>query len=394
MYVHVASLHEVQSLKMATGGDTGGKRGIIPRSLSAISFNKQERRLRSSISDSDDDDSVLSFVREKVHKHPDFKEQSENTIREAAQNFVDPEYFKNLFSEFSEQQFIDSAARVGDEAQAELLRDGEETEVAALRSSRRLKEVCNIEVKLCLSKLDVWSQSVTAKFASLLEAQYGATHAALLIGNRKDGYLSFEWDSTSLVIPQFYERPDCVFMAKIHSNFDSVHLQLDDQMQAAGRQLDYNEQIDVLFDATTMKSKLIDNLIELIVQYNKYYYFHSFSRNCQTFVTDALKALNIKNPHNFTGRLKEYFERLKKGLPKKPPSFRSHAELDSHVQSNIGGATPHDLEYFLCMYFHFHLSSRSQSGDPNWRCEVESCQMANVEQRISRANLILSRYNS
>lgn len=225
---------------MATGGDTGRNRGIIPQSLSAISFNKRERRLRSSISDSDEYDSILPFVIEKVQKHPDFKEQSENTIREAAQNFIDPEYFKNLFSSFTEQQFIDSAAKVSDEAEAELLRDGEETEVAASRSSWRLKEVCNIEVKLCLSKLDVWSQTVTAKFAALVEAQYGATHAALLIGNRKDGYLSFEWDSTSLVLPQFYETPECVFMAKIHSGFDTVHHQLDDQMQAAGRQLNYN----------------------------------------------------------------------------------------------------------------------------------------------------------
>lgn len=379
---------------MASGGDSGEKRGIIPRSLSAISINKRERRLRSSVSDACDDDSILPFVIEKVKKHPDFKEQSENTIREAAQNFIDPEYFKNLFSSFSEQQFLDSAARVGEEAEAELLRDGEETEVAALRSSRRLKEVCNIEVKLCLSKLDVWSQTVTAKFAALVEAQYGATHAALLIGNKKDGYLSFEWGNTSLIVPQFCETPDCVFMARISSNFDSVHHQLDDQMQAAGRQLNYDDQVDLLFEATTLKSKLLDKLIELVLRYNKYYYFHSFSRNCQQFVTEALKALNIKNPHNFTGRLKEYFEQLKKGLPHKPPSFRSHAELDAHVQANISGTTPHDLEYFLCMYFHFHFSSRFQSGNPaQWRCEEVSCQMTNVEQRIGRDNLILNRYS-
>lgn len=67
-------------------------------------------------------------------------------------------------------------------------------------------------------------------------------------------------------------------------------------------------------------------------------------------VSDALEALKIdaKNPHNF----KDYFEQLKKGLPKKPPSFHSHTELDPH-----GRATPGDLEYFLCMCFHFHFAS-------------------------------------
>lgn len=380
---------------MATGGDTGVKKGIIPRSLSAISFNKRERRLRFSVSDSDDDDSILPFVIKKVKKHPDFKEQSENSIREAAENFIDPEYFKNLFSQFSEEQFVDSAFKVGDEAEAGPLADGEEAEAAALRSSRRLKDVCDIEIKLCLSRLDVWSQTAAAKFASLLEAQYGATHAALLIGNRRAGYLSFEWDCSSLVIPQFYETPECVFMARIHSQFDTVHDQLDGQMQTAGRHLNYNDQVDLLFEATAIKSQLFDKLIEIVLRFNKYFYFHTFSRNCQHFVTDALKAMNIRNPHNFTGRLKDYFEQLKKGLPKKPPSFRSHSELDAHVQSSIGGATPHDMEYFLCVYFHFHFASRSQSGNPSeWRCEVESCQMTNVEQRISRTNLVFNSYNS
>ena len=376
---------------MATGGD---KRGIIPRLVGFSSINKRERKSKPRLSDSDDG-SVLPCVIGKVRKHPDFKGMSENTVKDAAQDFIDPEYFKDLFSEFSEGQFVTTASGIGNEAQAEIQLDGEETEVAVLRSSSRLATVCNLTFKLCLTRLDVPSQSVATKFASLLEAQYGATRAALLVGNDKVGYLSFEWSSSSLIIPQLYEKSECVFMARVPSDVNLIHHQLDGQMQAAGRQLDYSEQTDLLFEASVVKSKLLDNLIELVLEYNKYYYFHSFSRNSQHFVSDAMKALNIKNPHNFTGRLKEYFERLKKGLPKKAPSFRSHAELDSHVQSNIGGATPHDLEYFLCMYFHFHFSSRSQSGNPAQRqCEEESCQMANIEQRISHANLVLNHFSN
>ena len=378
---------------MATGGDSAGRKGLIARSLSATGFNKRERKLRRSVGGSEDD-TVLLFVIEKVKKHPDFKDQSENVIKEAAQNFLDHEYFMNQFSAFNEHQFVNVAAGVREEANADIQSDSEETEVAALRSSNRLKEICNLEIKLCLSKLDVWSQSVTAKFASLLEAQYGPTHAALLIGNDKEGYLSFEWDCNSLVVPQFCERSDTVFLARIPSEVNLVHHHLEDQVQAAGRKLKYNEQIDILFEASTVKARMLDRLIEKVLEYNKYYYFHSLSRNCQHFVSDALKAMEIRNPHNFTGRLKDYFEQLKKGLPKKAPSFRSHAELDTHVQANIVGATNHDLEFFLCVYFHFHVSSRSQSPNPReWQCEVESCQMANVEQRISRASLLLNRFS-
>ena len=375
---------------MATGGD---KRGIIPHSVGISSISKRKRKLKPRLSDSDDG-SVLLGVINKVKKLPDFKSESENTIKEAAQDFIDPDYYKNLFSEFNEHQFIDTASGVSDEAQAELLADGEETEVAALRSSGRLATVCNLTVKLCLARLDVPSQSIAAKFASLLDAKYGATRAALLIGNDKVGYWSFEWTSSSMIVPKRCDRPECVFMARVPSEINLVHHQLDDQMQAASQQLDYNEQIDLLFEASVVKSKMLDNLIELVLQYNKYYYFHTFSRNSQHFVTDAMEAMNIKDPHNFTGCLKEYFEQLKKGLPHKPPSFRSHGELDAHVQADIGGATPHDLEYFLCMYFHFHFLSRSQSGNPSeWQCEVESCQMTNVEQRVSHANLILNHFS-
>jgi hypothetical protein len=343
---------------MATGGC---KSGIIPHSVSKISISKSKRKSKPRLSDSDDD-SVLLDVIKKVKKLPDFKSESENAIKEAAQDFIDPEYYKSLFSEFNEHQFLDTASGVSDEAQAELLADGEETEVAALRSFSRLAVVCDLTVKLCLARLDVPSQFIAAKFASLLEARYGATRAALLIGNNKHGYWSFEWTSSSLIVSKYCENPECVFMARVPSEVNLIHSQLDGQMQAAGRRLDYNEQIDLLFEASVVKSKMLDNLIELVLQYNKYYYFHTFSRNSQHFVTHAMEAMNIKDPHNFTGRLKEYFEQVKNGLPQKPPSFCSHAELDAHVQANIGGATPHDLEYFLCMYFHFHFSSRSQ-GD-------------------------------
>ena len=377
---------------MAAGGD---KRGIIPRSVGLKSIHKRERKPKPCLSNPDDG-SVLLGVINKVKKLSDYKDKSENIIKEAAQDFINPEYYKNIFSEFNEQQFIDTASGVSDEAQADLQTDGEETEVAALRSSSRLAAVCNLTVRLCLARLNVtsYSQSIAAKFASLLDAQYGATRAALLIGNDKAGYWSFEWTSSSLIVLERYEKPECVFMARIPSEVNMVHSQLDGQMQAAARRLDYSEQTDLLFEASAVKSKMLDNLIELVLQYNKYYYFHTFSRNSQHFVTDAMGAMNIKNPHNFTGRLKEYFEQLKKGLPRKPPSFHSHAELDAHVQANIGGATPHDLEYFLCMYFHFHFLSQSQSADSaQWQCEVESCQMTNVEQHITHTNLILNQFS-
>lgn len=333
----------------------------------------------------------------KVQKHPEFKNLSKNQMKEEAENLISLEYFRDQFSEFNERHVQDVMFNVRYEATSIQVKNcGHESKAAGTRATARLAEIGNINVKLQLRKLDVWNQGIVAKFASLIGAEYGPTHAALLIGNAEKGYVMLEWDGTSLIIPQYYDsgiREDVKFEACVATPVCEVDKGLQVEVKVAGEQLDHVKQIDLIFDAAVQRSKMFDSLFKVIIDYNKYCYYHMFSRNCQHFVHDAMQALGIKNPHPFAGRLKTYFEKLMKGIT--VVDFESHSNLDAHVMTRLGEATQQELEYYLCMYLHFHAVGRSQSSelDPaRWKCEVASCQLDNVDQRIAEQESVLHHF--
>ena len=332
----------------------------------------------------------------KVRKHPEFKNLSENQMKDEAENLISLEYFRNQFSEFNELHVQDVMSSVRYEATSGRVESGSEFRAAGTRAAARLTEMYDINVKLQLRKLDVWNQGVVAKFASLIGAEYGPTHAALLIGNAENGYVMFEWDGTSLIIPQYYNsaiREDVKFEARVATPICVADDRLQDEVKAAGEQLDHVKQIDLIFDAAVQRSKVFDNLFKLIIDYNKYCYYHMFSRNCQHFVHDAMQALGVKNPHPFAGRLKTYFEKLMKGVM--AVDFRSHSDLDAHVMTRLKEATQQELEYYMCMYLHFHAVGRSRSSEPDpakWKCEEASCQLDNVDMRIAEQESVLNHF--
>lgn len=330
-------------------------------------------------------------VMAKLRKHPDYKGLDDNQIQEQAENLVSLEYFRDQFSEFNERHVEEVLHTISSEADSDVGRH--EAGEAANRAVVRMAEMGNINVKLQLRKLEVWNQGVVNRFATLLGSEYGPTHAAILIGNNENGYVMLEWDGTSLIDPQYYHPQSCdgvLFEANVATQISTVDSQLHREVRIAGQQLDYEKQIDLVFDAAVERSKIFNDLCELVVKYNRYHSYHMFYRNCQHFVADAMKALKIQNPHAFTGRLKAYFDKIKKGLT--TIEFKSHSELDSHVQTRIGEATQQELEYYMCMYLHFHAIGRSQSSEPDptkWKCEEASCQFDNVDARIVEQESVL-----
>lgn len=346
----------------------------------------QQRRRSSSAS------AEIYQVIAKLRKHPEYKGLDDNQLQEQAENLVNPEYFRDQFSEFNERHVEEVFLAISSEADAGV--EGHEASEAANRAVMRMAEMGNINVKLQLRQLKVWNQGVVNRFASLIGSEYGPTHAALLIGNNENGYVMLEWDGTSLIDPQYYHPQSCdgvLFEANIAAQVSTVDRQLHEEVRIAGQQLDYEKQIDLVFDAAVERSKVFDDLFELVIKYNKYLYYHMFYRNCQHFVADAMKVLKIQNPHAFTGRLKAYFDKIRKGLV--TVDFQSHTQLDAHVQTRLGEATQQELEYYMCMYLHFHAIGRSQSSerDPTkWKCEEPTCQFDNVDARIAEQESVLS----
>ena len=346
----------------------------------------QRRRRNSSAS------AEIYQVVAKLRKHPEYKGLGDNQIQEQAENLMSLEYFRDQFSDFNERHVEEVLGGISSEADSGV--DTHEAGQAASRAVVRMAEMGNINVKLQLRELKVWNQGLVNRFASLIGSVYGPTHAALLIGNNENGFIMLEWDGTSLIDPQYYHPQSCdgvLFEANVATQISTVDRQLHEEVRIAGQQLDYERQIDLVFDAAVERSKVFDELFKLVIKYNKYYSYHMFSRNCQHFVADAMKVLKIQNPHSFTGSLKTYFDKIRKGLA--TAEFQSHSQLDTFVQTRISEATQQELEYYMCMYLQFHAIGRSQSSerDPTkWKCEEAECQFDIVDERIAEQESVLN----
>ena len=260
---------------------------------------------------------------------------------------------------------------------------------AAKRGQRRFSDVCNLPLKLILTPLRR-GRKVANAFASLLEMHFGPLHVALQVGN-----VVLEWNDSSLVTPHLCAFEDQVMELDIqpHSEWVTYTAQHHQEMQRAAQELDYSEQIELTYKVSAQKVILIDALIDLIIEYNKHYYYNVFDRNCQHFVLDALRALKVNIPKELPGGLGEYYKTLIKGKnPLIPEEFKTHSDLDEYVMRKsregvIDSMPQHDLEFLLALYFRFHLESRAKLKNDRlaleaWRCGELQCCMGEVERKI------------
>ena len=266
------------------------------------------------------------------------------------------------------------------------------------RALHRLENVCNLPLKLILTPLQR-GKVLANTFASLLEMQFGPLHAALQVGN-----VILEWNDSDLVTPYLCNYEDELHVMKVdmqpQSEWVKYTTQNNPKMKEAAKQLDFTEQIDQIYIVTSKKKEMIDALIAVIIKYNTFYSYNLFDRNCQHFVIDALKALQVENPTGFTGGLSDYFKTLVKGhTPSIPKQFETHQDLDAYVmrikqEGSTENMPQHDLEFILTLYFRFHLESKEElrkngKALEEWKCQEANCQMEDLEQLIEMESLKL-----
>ena len=331
----------------------------------------------------------LSQVKKKLRKLPDSEGRDEREITAIAETLTEHEKLKVYFSHLYD--IYDPVLEMAEEAEAfseRGIRNSVEYQSAVERAEDRITAAAKLPVCLLLSKLEgrPLHDRFAGTFAGLLNLQYGAHHAALMVGD-----VTIEWADSSLVIPSNHQHAKSIFRADMQRHSKWVEFVSQRRMETARGDMSYGEQIDLMVDLTTEKKRLIDDLIDLIVRYNKLYYYHPLTRNCQDFVIDAMKALRILNPVDFSGKLGGYFQNLKKGQRSgllSDSDFTTHQELDSYVVENFDKLKQDDLEYFLCHYFSFHLLAGME--DPaTWECQVCNCQMPHLEEQLDRNSLQL-----
>ena len=261
----------------------------------------------------------------------------------------------------------------------------EEASMARSRSEYRFGYLCDLPIKIILTPLNHGGK-IVSRFAQLLEMQFGPLHAALQIGN-----VVLEWNDSSLVIPHYTDPSDPLLQTDVQilSRWGEITSTYYGQVREAIDALDYGKQIDLVFQFTAEKYHLFEALFQVIITYNTQRFYNLIDRNCQHFVADALSALGIDKPIEFTGGLRHYFEELKSG--RAGLAFTSHAKLNEHVRQIVDNCTilgmpQHDLEYLLAQCFRFHLQQKDQmhkNADlSNWTCEEPNCCMQQLEKYI------------
>ena len=334
------------------------------------------------------DPSYLTGVIEKLRKHPDHKDKSFEELRDKAIQLTDVNELQADFSHLTHGKFELFSEEMIDEAGVTLEHHQEKKEA----QSRAAKRLCPIPVKLLLRELQDTVPRFITRFNRLFALKYGPLHAAIQVGD-----VLLEWNDSSLVIPVVCDLAEPVFQTNVNCATTAVQeaMELQPQIATAVGHMDYNQQIDLLFDITTSQEKMINKIKDVIVKYNKFYSYHLVSRNCQTFVKDVMKEIGVQDVLKITtGKLKEYFKFLTKNKSDSVPSeFKDHEELDKYVQdTDLSGLTQHDKEYLLCLYFHFHQQAMKVDKDPDEECRVKDCCMEKIEEELEGSNMLLEGY--
>lgn len=288
------------------------------------------------------------------------------------------------FSDILHHQVSEMVDEQIQEGQAEFVTTTE-VEASKERSQWRVEDVAKLDVKLLLKKIDTPLPRFANSAASILQMQYGPLHTSLLIGNE----ILLEWNTGSLVIPERYDG--------INQRYPIMTSVLHRASTVSLIKYDPKDETDLIFQAALSKLDILNGLVRVIAQYNGQYFYHAISRNCQTFVIDALKAMGCENPPEFEGNLRTYFQDLKAGRCQ--TSYANHAALDQYVQDRVLNApagrelSTQEKEYLLGQYFLFHMNGLTEAEQPeNWACPVRNCQMVNLETLIGEEAMTMHRF--
>ena len=324
------------------------------------------------------------------------------TSKEVAQHLISKEDMSDYFSGLVEHSAAAAVEENLSEGQCDFATSYEET-MAQERGENRFTKLCDLPLKLILTPLCVRGP-VVSRFASLLEMQFGPLHAALQVGD-----VILEWNDTSLVVPHFAEHDDQLMKTDVRHLTDWVTFTSGEvpRVREAIRTLDYQKQIELIYRVSAEKQRLIDNLVDVIVTYNRQCYYDLIRRNCQHFVTDALRALGVNKPIEFTGGLGEYYQALKRGRSSAlHAKFAGHSHLDRYVREKeengeMRALTKDDLEYLLAMYFRYHLEQKTELQRDNqeaelsgWSCNIKGCYMAKLEKQIDFESLRIHNFKT
>ena len=322
-----------------------------------------------------------SLALSKVKKHPWYADRPLESQRSLAEDLTNHAKMKERFAHLLDfDEYVESIKESDDCDLTHSL----EFQMKKEQQKRDAANAAYLPVKLILSKLRRGAPPAANSFATLLRMEFGPLHAGLVVSD-----VCIEWDDSGLIIPMPVPDNPGDFQARVDSgaSWQEGARQVVKDMSLANRKgMDTPMKLGIIYDYQEQKERLIDNLVEVIVQYNRNKKYSVFRCNCQDFVKDALKALHIRKTLKFAGNLGSFFESLKRGVAV-DHEFEDHHQLDEYVKANIKTLDKREKEYLLCLYFQFHateckLLTPEEADD--WVCPIKSCRCGGLDYQIDQ----------
>lgn len=135
------------------------------------------------------------------------------------------------------------------------------------------------------------------------------------------------------------------------------------------------------------KILLVEKLVKIIVQYNRSYYYHNMTRNCQTFIEEVLQSFGVWENFKLGERLDVYLNNLAKG---KPEVYKCHKSVNDRVKylvvsGEIEETTYDEARYLRSLYTVFHLEEFTANARPITAvCSEPDCMLKVLEEHLKK----------
>ena len=245
------------------------------------------------------------------------------------------------------------------------------------RSNLRFERLLDVKMQLLLRAS---SQRTWWKMLGI-----GSTplYCALQVGD-----FVFEWNESNLVIPVdvscTHDEPmlfspvqdNSDWFAKIQSDKGTIRKSVEEN--------DYEMQIRLHFKWTEEKEHVISAFIDKVIEFNRHRAYHPHTCNSQRFVSEAMRALGIRQPPKLSYTIKEHINELTKSTTLSLKWVSSHADLDTAVVSCSDAISKEDVEFLMAHYLQFHMDSYERSKQPSqkWECPVIGCKLKDLEEKL------------
>ena len=248
--------------------------------------------------------------------------------------FLMPKYssYKLIKYMFEEREEIKKKKEIYDKSKSEDDKDDLNAKINkfVIQANEKKKELGNrlrFSLRPSMASTNIFCRAV----AKMTSQKFGGLHASLLLNNTV-----IEWGcgfcGNSLILP-YTDLRALYLIINLKDKISEKQTNFLSKLWEFVKNFQFLKALEFLFSKEfqlkTLAEDELDLIAEFCVDYNKNKTYHPISSNCQIFVEDLLKKIDVK--YKFDGEILKIIEKLKKGQENVNIEFRGK-ELKSHKE--------------------------------------------------------------